>query len=1085
MQRRVAIACVFVLLIVPYLSTLVPTTGERGRGEQKDLLIDSFSNGERTITLNLTESKYYSTKAKFSIPNNSTIHNATFRITAFPNERGSYPKWIKLDVGDDGTSDWMFRGRGYGSFGNQTVFSDDTKEKFVQLSSPGWDTSVKFYLPRNATIDSATMTVEGRRNIISVTRRWSSYTWGPYEPFSGSYYNAMRFQTVFPRSAINRAGYIDKIYFNVVSFPSTTPRYNNFKVYLANTTKSSLSSTFSSNYHGNLVLVYSVSSFRPTNQNGWIPIDIDDIFYFNNTENLLVEIRWSGDNGQNIRMGFGYGSPNRPTVYASSTTATSGSTTTYKYNFKIDFLGEFPHNAVVDFGNDGVKELTVPGKFNTTHVFDLKDTLINLLNNPPDLKKDDYGNDLVPVVINLSSDTQGAFLLRDLRVYYSYIATVDKVDNGRLVNVIRSLVPSWPNEGTTIIPINVTIGGAGKIWLGDVKIAITLPNYPPEFRPIPSNFTLYEDTSVDRLIDLSKYVTDDLDPPESLLYLVQENTAKENLRVYISDGHYLGVDATYKENWNGVARVKVSATDSGGKYAFSNVFEITVLAVNDEPVATDKNFDQIFFDEDGPAKKIILDPHGSGYFYDVEGDRLYYHFEPITEGADNYLTWNIEMGDNNYTTITLKPLPDKNTEGIGPILFRLWADDDEEFNLTSNPHKDLEVFIESVPDPPKWAEIPALTIDEDSGKTLWFKLNDVLTDVDTPFDSLTVSVISVSTNRVRVTIENGTEVYLCPEKNFEGNGTATFRAQDDENTVQAVGEFHILPVNDPPVVKITAPEDGTEFSGIITITGTASDVDGEIQFIEVKIDNGDWMRRGVSGTTTWTFSTDSSTLTSGVHTIWVRAYDGEDFSTPVPVRIIVVSGSGGGGSAPPTVSITYPKNGDEVYGTIVIYGTANDDRGVVAVQIKIGDSDWINASVNETMWNYKWITTHLPETYDKEIPIVISVRAWDGTQFSEVVSVRVFVNNHDTDGDGLPNRWEEENGLDPYNPTDAQEDKDGDGYTNEEEYKAKTDPQDANSYPGKAKKKGLPLIWIALGVLVFVVLLAVLMVVRRKGEKEE
>ena len=60
----------------------------------------------------------------------------------------------------------------------------------------------------------------------------------------------------------------------------------------------------------------------------------------------------------------------------------------------------------------------------------------------------------------------------------------------------------------------------------------------------------------------------------------------------------------------------------------------------------------------------------------------------------------------------------------------------------------------------------------------------------------------------------------------------------------------------------------------------------------------------------------------------------------------------------------------------------------------------------------------------------------------------------DTDGDGLPDAWEEEHGFDPddadsddNNLDDGEEDPDGDGFTNYVEYVAGTDPNDANSVP--------------------------------------
>ena len=52
----------------------------------------------------------------------------------------------------------------------------------------------------------------------------------------------------------------------------------------------------------------------------------------------------------------------------------------------------------------------------------------------------------------------------------------------------------------------------------------------------------------------------------------------------------------------------------------------------------------------------------------------------------------------------------------------------------------------------------------------------------------------------------------------------------------------------------------------------------------------------------------------------------------------------------------------------------------------------------------------------------------------------------DTDGDGLPDEWEEKFGLDA-KTADADDDKDGDGFTNAEEFAAGTDPSDKSSHP--------------------------------------
>lgn len=60
-------------------------------------------------------------------------------------------------------------------------------------------------------------------------------------------------------------------------------------------------------------------------------------------------------------------------------------------------------------------------------------------------------------------------------------------------------------------------------------------------------------------------------------------------------------------------------------------------------------------------------------------------------------------------------------------------------------------------------------------------------------------------------------------------------------------------------------------------------------------------------------------------------------------------------------------------------------------------------------------------------------------------------NSADSDGDGMPDAWEIEQGFDPQNASDAFEDSDNDGLSNREEYSAQTDPyvddSDADGMP--------------------------------------
>jgi parallel beta-helix repeat protein len=93
------------------------------------------------------------------------------------------------------------------------------------------------------------------------------------------------------------------------------------------------------------------------------------------------------------------------------------------------------------------------------------------------------------------------------------------------------------------------------------------------------------------------------------------------------------------------------------------------------------------------------------------------------------------------------------------------------------------------------------------------------------------------------------------------------------------------PENQPPVCQILDPEEGAVVVGTLTIEGTASDPDGIVQDVEVRVDDGPWVR--AMGTTLWDFEWNTTTVTNGQHTVYARSYDGSSYSTEVSVTVIV------------------------------------------------------------------------------------------------------------------------------------------------------------------------------------------------------
>jgi hypothetical protein len=100
-------------------------------------------------------------------------------------------------------------------------------------------------------------------------------------------------------------------------------------------------------------------------------------------------------------------------------------------------------------------------------------------------------------------------------------------------------------------------------------------------------------------------------------------------------------------------------------------------------------------------------------------------------------------------------------------------------------------------------------------------------------------------------------------------------------------EVNATPMNLPPVCGITTPVGGETIIGFKSIAGYSDDPDGTVQRVEMKIDNGSWIK--VNGTLSWGYQWNSKNVSDGEHTIWARSFDGEDYSGEVGVLITVTN----------------------------------------------------------------------------------------------------------------------------------------------------------------------------------------------------
>jgi serine protease AprX len=196
---------------------------------------------------------------------------------------------------------------------------------------------------------------------------------------------------------------------------------------------------------------------------------------------------------------------------------------------------------------------------------------------------------------------------------------------------------------------------------------------------------------------------------------------------------------------------------------------------------------------------------------------------------------------------------------------------------------------------------------------------------------------------------------------------------------RAVGE-------DYQMVSVSSHEFNEEVYNIIMISGIASINKGTIDQIEYNINSGDW--QVAEGTLSWEFSWDTTTVENGINTIFIRSYDGIEYSNPVELSLNVVNIG---------CDFVSPLNGTSVKKTKSIQGISFGS-GVREILIKIDDGTWTTAKPSEdggnlSSWKYSWNTRSV-----KNGMHTISVKAYNGVWYSIPISIKVNVKNSDSGG---------------------------------------------------------------------------------------
>ena len=219
-----------------------------------------------------------------------------------------------------------------------------------------------------------------------------------------------------------------------------------------------------------------------------------------------------------------------------------------------------------------------------------------------------------------------------------------------------------------------------------------------------------------------------------------------------------------------------------------------------------------------------------------------------------------------------------------------------------------------------------------------------------------------------------------------GEHILQFRAYDGENySVIEELTLNVQNKNKIPEVTTDYPEDGADVEGTITISGTATDEDGDeaIETVELSIDGGEW--EAATGTTSWDYDWDTTLHSDGTYTVEVRAFDGIDYSG---VQEITLNVKNAQENIKPEVTILAPLPNFEVKDEVYCTGKATDEDGEIEkVEMSIDGGQWFTVQ-GKDVWAYSWDSKSVENGIH-----TVSVRSYDGEDYSDEVIVTFTVNN--------------------------------------------------------------------------------------------
>ncbi len=392
-----------------------------------------------------------------------------------------------------------------------------------------------------------------------------------------------KFQMLYKASELDdQKGTIDKIGFYKTN--TEDPSFPNVTISLAHTDLDALTGTYDDNYIGSLTDVYYNLNYTFDASSGWIQFDLDDTFYYNGTDNLLVQVEWNGTAyGADAFISRG---PDIGTnwVYTFTSGSSTGTTDSRYYNTQIIFTEKMTWSAI---GSDPSLFTTVISGENLiiTPVAEMNGVgSIGLT-----LTRDSDGifdTQTIPVTINAVNDPPiitGPITLdciEDIEVIVNVISYISDIDDA-----LEDLTISEDSDYATVDETNITFLYTEGIVSEDVIITVT--DMAGATDTVTLSVTITPINDAPEFTNFVDNITCDADM--DFVYTphpVDEETVTGQLTIYTNSGYATLTNHSIRFNYPkgiGSENVTIYLVDEDIYGTQNNVSYTLMVTVNDYP----------------------------------------------------------------------------------------------------------------------------------------------------------------------------------------------------------------------------------------------------------------------------------------------------------------------------------------------------------------------------------------------------------------------------------------------------------------------------------------------------------------------